>query len=343
MGLVILDANNQVVQSLAPVESSEQYVFRDHLTEAFPSQLLVDVTESCNLECIHCPHPEFKKSHHYAGRKVLPELNEKLVDEVGRHGKGLTQYIRYASNGEPMIHPAIFQMLTYAVDNSDVVVTLTTNGTLMNQKRIDQLLDTGLHHVDISIDAHFPETYAQIRKRGDLNRTRGNVLNLINEAAKRNHHLKVVVSYVEQDLNRGETDLFESFWKQNGASFVVVRRQHSCSGANEEQAEIQRAENQNIKRRPCLYPWERVVLNASGNLAFCPSDWSHGSVIGPYEDLTIKDVWQGEFYKKLRQAHLTNNYSCHGFCGQCPDWLNTRWPHEGRSYASMMQEMKAVG
>ena len=28
-----------------------------------------------------------------------------------RHGQGLTQYIRYASNGEPLIHPQWAEML----------------------------------------------------------------------------------------------------------------------------------------------------------------------------------------------------------------------------------------
>jgi hypothetical protein len=84
------------------------------------------------------------------------------------------------------------------------------------------------------------------------------------------------------------------------------------------------------------------VLNARGDLAFCPSDWVHGSVIADYRTTTIKEVWQGEFYRQLREAHLTNNYSCHGFCGQCPDWKSTRWPDEGRSYANMIEEFKAL-
>ena len=83
-----------------------QYGFYDRLTEEFLSQILVDVAEFCNLACIHCPHSEFKKSKHYSGAKLDPALNKKLVDEVKEHGKGLTQYIRYASNGEPLLSSA---------------------------------------------------------------------------------------------------------------------------------------------------------------------------------------------------------------------------------------------
>ena len=80
------------------------------------------------------------------------------------------------------------------------------------------------------------------------------------------------------------------------------------------------------------------MLNPRGQLAFCPQDWSHGSVIGDYRNTSIRDVWQGEFYANLRKAHLTNNFCAHGCCEQCPDWETTRWPGEGRSYADMISE-----
>ena len=86
------------------------YGFHDRLQAEFPSQVIVDVTEVCNLACIHCPHPEFKKSAHYAARYLEPELNAKLVDEVAEHGRGKTKYIRYSSEGEPLIHPHGYAM-----------------------------------------------------------------------------------------------------------------------------------------------------------------------------------------------------------------------------------------
>lgn len=318
-----------------------KYGFYDRLTAGFPSQILVDVAESCNLGCIHCPHPTFKKSDHYTGASLDVSLNEKLVNEVAMHGKGLTQYIRYASNGEPLMLNTVYQMLGYAKKHSGTTVTLTTNGVLLNDKNIQLLLDTGVDVVDISIDAFSVEAYKQIRK-GNLEITRRNVLALIQKIKECGMETKVVVSYVEQELNKHETTLFKDFWEANGASYVVIRRLHSCSGAKTDLAIERRKENNELERRACLYPWERIVLTPRGELAFCPSDWVHGSVVGDYNNLTIKEAWHGEFYTKLREAHLTNNYAKHSFCGQCPDWKSTRWPGEGRSYANMVQEFKEL-
>jgi pyruvate-formate lyase-activating enzyme len=318
------------------------YGFYDRLKDSFPSQILVDATEICNLACIHCPHPTFKESHHYAGRKLELALNNKMVDEVRSHGSDLTQYIRYASNGEPLTHPQIFEMMEYATRHSGVAVTLTTNGRLMNDARAEQLVGIGVNIVDISLDAFRDETYPQIRVGGHLPSTRANVLRLIKKARAAGGKTKVVVSFVEQPLNTAETGDFEMFWKAEGADYVVVRRQHSCSGAKSELADSLRSANGEVARRPCLYPWERIVINARGDLAFCPSDWVHGSFITDYRTTTIKETWQGDFYQRLREAHLKNDYSCHGFCGQCPDWRSTRWPDEGRSYANMVEDFKAT-
>lgn len=315
-----------------------EYGFYGRLSAAFPSQIIIDSTEYCNLECVHCPHPSFKKSEHYAGRYLEMSLLEKLVLEVAEYGRDHTKYIRFTSNGEPLIHKKWAEMLKFAVDYSGTTVTLTTNGVLLDDKRIAELLNTGVNLVDISIDAYKNETYQQIRRKGNLEVTKRNVNALIGASKARGGDTKVVVSYIEQPQNIEETTDFEKYWRDQGADYVVIRRLHSCCGAKEELAQIRRDKFKTKARRPCLYPWERMTLNAKGWLAFCPADWVHGSEIAPYSSTTVKETWEGEFYRKLRSAHLTNEYSKHRFCGQCPDWESTRWPDEGRSYADMVEE-----
>jgi MoaA/NifB/PqqE/SkfB family radical SAM enzyme len=327
------------MSTINPIPSSEgEYDFGGRLTADFPSQIIMDISEVCNLACTHCPHPDFAKSEHYDGRHLDPALNEKMIEEVRKHGQGKTQYIRYTSNGEPLVHPHGYEMIQSAVDYSGVYVTMTTNGKIMNEKRTQKLLESGVHLIDISIDAFKPETYAKIRVKGNLDVTRGNVLRLLEWVRESKSKTKVVVSFVEQPQNTDEVQDFESYWKDAGANYVVIRRLHSHSGAVIKVADINRKKQQTVARRPCLYPWERVTINARGDLAFCPSDWVHGSFVADYRNTTIHAEWQGEFYQALRKAHLSNNYINHGFCGNCPDWASTRWPHEGRSYADMVKE-----
>lgn len=315
-----------------------RYGFTGRLKAEFPSQVIVDATELCNLACGHCPHPQFKKSVHYSGRSLDPALNARLVDEVREYGRPHTQYIRYTGEGEPLIHPQGYQMIEYAARQSGVFVTLTTNGTIMDERRTQRLLESGVHLIDISIDAFHAETYAKIRVNGVLEVTRENVLRLIRWIGESRSSTRVVVSYVEQPANLAETVDFQRFWRDHGANEVVVRRLHSSAGSVVPIADILRANAVAAPRYPCLYPWERITLNPRGELAFCPQDWVHGSVLADYRTATIRDVWRGAAYAALRAAHLENDFVGHPFCGNCPDWKGTRWPGQGRSYADMIEQ-----
>jgi pyruvate-formate lyase-activating enzyme len=319
--------------------SATPYAFGGRLSSVFPSQVIIDVTELCNLACTHCPHPAFKKSEHYAGRTLDPALSAKAIREVAGAG-GVVQQVRFTSEGEPLLHQSIFAILDDAVTHSGTFVSMTTNGVLLTPDRIERLLATGIHLVDISIDAFTAATYARIRVRGDLSVTRGNVERLIERARATTSSTRIVVSYIEQPDNASETVAFERFWRQAGADDVAVRRLHSAAGAVIPVADLLRRRAAATLRRPCVYPWERIVLTPRGTLAFCPADWTHGSTLADYRTTRIAELWSSAQYAALRRAHLTNDYEAHGFCGQCPDWQETRWPNDGPSYATLVERLR---
>lgn len=324
----------------APAAPAASYGFYGRLRAEFPSQVIADTTEVCNLACTHCAHPEFKRSEHYRARLLSADLNRKMVDEVRAYGRGITQYIRYSGNGEPLLNKAIFEMLGYAVRESGSTVTLTTNGTLLDRARAEQLLETGVHLVDISVDAFQPQTYARIRVNGELAETTANVQRFLQLIRERRSSTKLVVSFIEQPENSAEIPAFEGFWHAQGAHSVVVRRLHTNANSSPTLAVHRGVAADAGTRRPCLYPWERVLLTPTGQLAYCPQDWKHASSLGDYRTTTIREVWQGEAYRRLRAAHLSGDFCSHSFCGGCPDWATTRWPGQGLSYADLVANMQ---
>ncbi|MDO8804016.1 MAG: radical SAM protein [Elusimicrobiota bacterium] len=317
------------------------YGFQGCLSPEFPSQIVVDVCESCNYACIHCPQAEFSKSSAYKGYFLDPKLNKKLVDETASDGKGLCQYLRYTAQGEPLLHPDIVPMLKYACKYSGAQVNLTTNGSLLTASTGKKLLEAGVDVFDVSVDAFYPKTYARIRRKGDLAVTRANILSLIGVKNKGGYKSKVTVSFVEQPLNTDESGKFKDFWEEAGADYVVVRRMHSCAGAKKNIALAMASKAP--PRRPCPYPWERLVLKPSGHICFCPADWKHEEMIAHFSKASLREVWRGEFMTRLRCAHLKSDFSGFKLCGQCPDWAATRWPGEGRAYADMMKDFKKGG
>ncbi|MBL7044479.1 MAG: radical SAM protein [Pirellulaceae bacterium] len=310
------------------------YGFQAHLSPEFPSQVIIDVTEHCNLACVHCPHPEYAKTNKWTGCHLTLAIHNRAIDEIATAGKGICQYVRYTANGEPLINPSFLDMVKYAGQRLDhCSINVTTNAKSLNERRALALLNAGVNVIDISLDAFKPETYARIRKKGDLHKTKQNVLQLLDLIQQGDFETKLVVSFVRQPLNEGEADDFEKYWKHQGVHFVVIRRLHSAGGAKTEHVKPE------TERYPCLYPWERITLAPDGALHFCPQDWEHGSEICSLAGTSLQEVWQGDVMQALRKAHLDSDFSCHRFCGKCPDWSTTRWPCQGRSYSNLMREL----
>ncbi|WOF15385.1 radical SAM protein [Methanoplanus sp. FWC-SCC4] len=322
-------------------EKKVKYGFYGYLTERFPSQINVDVTNRCNLSCIHCPH---SVEDYHKNNPVIyldESLNKKMVDEVATYGKGCVQYIRYTADGEPLLHPKIYEMLLYAKENSGAVVTLTTNGTLLNEKNLDKLIKSNIDVIDISIDAHYKETYEKIRVGGSFEKVVNNVLNLLKRRGEFKDGIKIMVSFVEQEFNRQEKEKFIEFWTESGVDNVVIRPLHSVGGSVEEIAVQMNANSDESVRKPCIYPWERILLNSDGNLHYCPVSFGKNDIIADYRTNNIFKIWSGEMYNDLRKAHLKHSFENYPLCKGCPDWKNICWPGEsGTNYSEIIDKLK---
>ena len=334
------ESNDLKVQTrMQNVGEKIESMFSDILPADFPSQLNIDVSEFCNLACIHCPYETVTKLKGRNRLNLRPDLHKKIVDEIVSDGLPSCRFVRYTGDGEPMLHPNLAEMIADMTTRTGIQTNLTTNGLLFTPKRAEALLDAGVSVFDISIDAFKPETYRIVRKNGELEDLIRGVRILLEHNARRSDPAKIVVSFVRQPINAGEEDDFRAFWEAAGVDFVVMRNAHSCAGEMKEMAKTlwEQAPEQ---RKPCRYPWERLVVKPDGKVVFCPADWYHSAEIGHAETETIKSIWRGEKMMALRRAHIENNFCNHGFCGKCPDWQVIPWPGENRDYASMMKRFQ---
>lgn len=314
-----------------------EYGFYGRLKKEFPSQVIVDLNEACNYECVHCPQGKMKKEGKLSSIRLPKELNRKMVDEVARHGKGITQQIRYTADGEPFLHPDIMEILKYAILNSGTMVSVTTNGSLLDEEKMTDLQDMGLGLIDFSLDAFYEDTYSEIRVNGNLDLVRNNVLKMLDIRRRLSSGTKIIVSFVLQDRNRDEADEFKKYWEDQGVDWVVIRKLHTAGGS------LEHALGQESRQYiyPCVYLWERIGLNQYGQLSYCPTDWKHSRIIcGDYSECTIKEVWTGKAYDQLRMEHLSGCFKAADDCRNCRDRYLTIWPERGETaYGDMIGQL----
>jgi heme d1 biosynthesis radical SAM protein NirJ len=110
----------------------------------------------CNLTCKHC--------YATSADKDFPgELSTEKVFDVMDNLKDFGVPVLILSGGEPLMHPDIFEISHHAKDMG-FYVGLSSNGTLITEDNIQNIVDVGYNYVGISIDG-MRETHDKFRRK----------------------------------------------------------------------------------------------------------------------------------------------------------------------------------
>ncbi len=107
-----------------------------------------NITRTCNLRCIHCYSDSDRKA--YQGELSLYECRGVIDDLAGFGIPGLL-----LSGGEPMVHAHFWQLAEYARSRG-LRLTLSTNGTLIDEAKAARLKELDFAYVGISLDGIGP-------------------------------------------------------------------------------------------------------------------------------------------------------------------------------------------
>lgn len=116
-----------------------------------PIYLQIEPTNKCNLNCKMC----FRKECPYPLNKDMPlSLFKKIVDTFS------LRIIQLSGLGEPLLNKNLFKMIKYA-SLKGIHVELISNGTLIDGKKAEKIVSSGLKKITVSIDGI--NTYKKIR------------------------------------------------------------------------------------------------------------------------------------------------------------------------------------
>jgi MoaA/NifB/PqqE/SkfB family radical SAM enzyme len=284
----------------------------------FPPMVMIDTTTRCNLACHHCPNKQFTERQGFVGDMDV-ELYRKIIDEIAQACKNTI--VRPFDGGEPFMRKDIGMLIRYAKDRGIRHVSINTNGLLLNRDRNLEIIDSGLDHVEISIDAATADTYRMIRGSDRYELLMENIQQLLELRVEMNSHLKVSVSFVRQEMNKSEVHLFRELWKGR-VDRVYIREWHQHNRLIEG-ASGEKNENE-CRRHPCPYLWDRLIIHHDGRVRFCESDWACNHPVGDVTQQSITQIWNGEMYSSLRESHLRCEFD-HPFCRDCSDWRVVIW------------------
>ncbi|MCK5346105.1 MAG: radical SAM protein [Candidatus Heimdallarchaeota archaeon] len=301
---------------------------------SFPRTVYWECTEKCNYRCVHCYSSSGGKGS-FSGMSF--DQVKKLIDELDKKG---VEFLSIGG-GEPLMFSHIYKTIAYA-RKKGLAIEMTSNGSLLNKKRINKLKESGLKFLQISFDGITEKTYEQIRPGGHFL----HVIECIKEAAK---YFTLSICTVANKLNILEIPDIIDFSKKVGAQhyrvlpLMAVGRgkavEHLMLSTEElrelnmyiserrrkdKDINIQLNENlvlpeqKNITWMPsghfgCSAGRTTCSIDAKGNVYPC-SFMEHPSLVcGNIIENSLEEIWRNsKVLKRLRELDHLN-----GVCGNC--------------------------
>ena len=120
------------------------------------ARIYIEPTNLCNLDCVTCMRNVWDEPSGRMSEAVFQRILE------GVRAFQPTPTVFLGGFGEPLTHPRICDMVARA-HQAGAEVELITNGILLNAGMSQQLMESGLDRLWVSLDGATPESYADVR------------------------------------------------------------------------------------------------------------------------------------------------------------------------------------
>ncbi len=292
-----------------------------------PYLVNIDPTNHCNLKCRFCPtgHPELLEKFSRPRGMMDFGLFTKIIDELAMFPEKVKVLLLH-KDGEPMLNPRLADMLKYAKQKDIAeVIWLTTNMTLLTPKLAEDIVDSGVDFIRVSVNHVTDQGYKDLTVVwSDYEKVRANTALLFDVRNRKGSSMKIWAKLNNFGLSEEEILKFGRDFKgisddhmlANPMGWTYSQEFDFRLGVKTElgqEGEVPLKENRVV----CPYPFYRMVLNFNGDVSVCELDWSMSTVVGNVHEETMWEIWNGKRVHAFRMAMLEGMRWNKDVCKQC--------------------------
>lgn len=278
---------------------------------SYPEYLSIQTTSFCNAHCIFCPNDEV--SPRLSPRVMDETLFRKIIDDCGGH-RTIKRIILYLNN-EPLTDINIVQRINYAKEKVPwACVHILTNGSLLDDKTQDALINSRLDWIGISMHGIRKETIRDAMGL-DSEIVLPRVLSFIQKAKeKKKIEDFVMLTFLRhQYLSDKEKEEIFDFWKKQGITRISFFEGPVSRGGNVKC--LPQARHAKVFGCKSIWANEMMHIVENGDVILCCMDWKREVVLGNLNTQSIYEVWNSPRYAEARGkrdgiAESEENFIC---------------------------------
>lgn len=289
-----------------------------------PLYVNVEPAANCNLRCGLCSSRRRDDSN----AQIDMALFKDIVADAKRAG---VVNISLWLAGEPLMNPRVAEMVAY-VESAGLVSGLHTNGTLLTERRAKGLLDANLSQLSISFDGVDRETYEQMRRGANYDKTVANIRRFLElKATQGNGRPNTIVQTMVPFSPEMRSDdgwihypeaplaLRELFAGLPVDEFRILLP-HNWAGEIEGEGLLP----QGRAYSPCQHLWTGLSIAWDGRVHGCCTDLNGTLIRGDVRHGdSLAQIWNNATSQRLRRLHHQGRYREIPLCRNCSQvWQN---------------------
>jgi MoaA/NifB/PqqE/SkfB family radical SAM enzyme len=293
---------------------------------SYPLVLQIQTQSFCNGRCIICPYSSVKKELEQGFMDW--SLFQKIADEL-RSANQLST-VGFALQNEPLLDKRLFDWIKYMKSLCpDKQCVVTTNGEPLDRFGVEQVKQSGIDRIVISLNAYSKEMYEKINVGLDFDKVMVNVSNLLADPSLKP---KVELSFRLTNENPAEVRSAVRYWKARGVRTRVMGISNRAGSlVNYEAVRLKSASNnippyKRFWRRTmsglrgvlgCEIPFHRMDILFNGDTLMCCQDWTRAMTVGNATTASIKEIWNCSEMNEARRSIMRKRYEQIALCQDC--------------------------
>ncbi len=280
----------------------------------FPRYVMLEPINRCNASCVMCGIDFTARTK----AVMTKELWQKIATELAQY-KDHVEKVLIALDGEPLLDKNLHERVRTLKEAGVQMVNVTSNASLLDQKRATELIEAGMDEIYITIDSLKKPVYESIRVGLDFDAVYANTKNFIKLRNRLNPGLTIRVAMIMQEANYTEADAFSQHWQEllQPHDQIAIQKAHNWSRSV---AVMEFGDEAEINNIPCIAIWGTMTIHADGVVGLCCMDTKCAHPIGDVNLSSMAAIWRSDFMVQARQWHLGGQRTKIPICDGCTVW-----------------------
>jgi len=267
----------------------------------FPRYIDVELTNTCNLQCIMCPtgcnvstRPKGFMSHGTFNR---------ILQECYRY----ECHIRFIRWGEPLLHPELTGFIG-AVKGNGLMCHINTNGMFIDDEFITKIIRMKLDSIKFSFQGVTKDEYEKYRRGAEWEKLILNIKRLYDFRWKKKFpFIGIGTTISGNNRDNAVTDInnFKAKMLQISDEVIVGTTRNIINP------------EYSGKTPRCPEMFDKLSVNWDGTVTACCSDWNNTLLVGDLNKSTLYDIWRGDAIDHYRKMIINKRHSELEPCKAC--------------------------